>query len=395
MSNGLKFLSLALMGLSAGVALFFFAIEDGSGFLAGIGYYLGGLALAAGVLLIWPINGVLLRRRQPPRWVKVVFWLQTPAVLVMLGMAVSHGLDVLRDQRRDARSNAVLQAVQDDDVVAFDAAAAACDADCRQLDNAPAGWLYRAADAGSLKVAARLLAPPHGAPDTPYSGQLHSANTCDDRSLNLSVPLEAAVMRNHRAMIDLLLRTASDDDRRRAMWLAAELDRLALVQHMHQAGVSLQWRGRVLDENDTLLVAAAEGAALRVGHWLLASQGFSARAPANGPDPYPGTEPLQALFSHERDFDNPEVLARTRAFAQLLLAHGAEIDQRWSDQERSALDEAVRVNDRAWIGLLLDLGANRLLLPAERQVQLAALLARPPREPLAHTPDERCIALGD
>jgi hypothetical protein len=397
MLNLFKFLSLGISGLSMAAALLLFMTDDGQGFLPHFGRVLAVGALGAGVLISWPLNLILLWRvPTAPPWLKPLLWVQTPAVLVMAAMAVSSGAESRREQGIYELRRAILEAIAADDPSGFDAAVAACDAACRSDAHSPHGWLRAAANKGSLKVATHLLAA-HHIEDTTNHWDYRTERSCSGRTLSASQPLELAVLRNHRPMVDLLLPTATDYAKRRAMWMAAELDRLALMQHMNRAGVSLQWRGQIVDGNETLVVAAASGAAVRVARWLLEEHDFP--APANrlgpGPAPHPGARALRELLTYERNLDDPEAWSRARAFITVLIEHGGDIDERWSDAEVSALDEAVRVSDRQRADLLLSLGARVTLLKPERQDALRQLLAQPARDQREAQSIPDCIASGD
>jgi hypothetical protein len=203
MLNLLKFLSLGISGLSLALSLLLFITDDGGGFLPHFGRFLAVVALGAGVLLSWPLNLILLwRAPTAPIWLKPILWVQTPAVMVMAAMAVSSGAESLREQGIDRRRGAILEAIEADDPGSFDAAVAACDAACRSDQHSRQGWLVIAADRGSLKVAAHLLASPHSEV-IPLYGTFETHEGCGGQYLMVSYnPLEIAVLRNHRAMLD-------------------------------------------------------------------------------------------------------------------------------------------------------------------------------------------------
>jgi hypothetical protein len=197
---------------------------------------------------------------------------------------------------------------------------------------------------------------------------------------------------NDTTLISLLFAVTGPSGRREAMWIAARLDRLAIVQRFHAAGVPLTYRGRTLDENQTLVHAAAEGRAERVARWLIDDRGFPAGASTGGTDPYRAVAPL--IVALERT--GPETsIERTRAFVRLLVDRGADVDVPWDETEPSALAEMIRRADREQVLLLLDAGASRTRLSAERLKQLEALLAQPPADTRGAVPESGCVRSGD
>ncbi len=95
-----------------------------------------------------------------------------------------------------------------------------------------------------------------------------------------------------------------------------------------------------------------------------------------------------------RDSDDARSLERTRVFVKLLADHGADIDASRGSDKPTALAEKIRVGDREFALLLLDVGARSDRLTAQQRDQLTALLASPARE--RPSPDaENCVAAGD
>jgi ankyrin repeat protein len=202
--------------------------------------------------------------------------------------------------------------------------------------------------------------------------------------------LELAVALNDPGMLALLLPVSDESARRSALWRAAELNQLKLVQFLVQAGVPLSIRGDILDQNNTLLVAAASGGALDVGRWLIDSRHFPVNALVDGPDPYEGEAPLHALFRFMMDVHKSP---RTPLFLRMLVEHGVDINASF-DSAGTLLQEAVRIGDKDIARQLLDAGARKSLLDPARQAALAALLAKPDERDYSPQPREGCVQVG-
>jgi hypothetical protein len=137
-----------------------------------------------------------------------------------------------------------------------------------------------------------------GANPTPSHFGTRSYHTCEGLYLPSLNSLEFSIVRGDPAGMELLLPASEERWLRKAAWLAARFDRLELLQRLLEAGVPLSLRGEILDENRTLLNAAASGAALSVGAWLLEEQRFDPDGDPDGPDSYRAkrrSSPLSAL----------------------------------------------------------------------------------------------------
>ena len=367
--------------LSGASALSFFITNDGSGFLGNLGYLLSLGCLLAGAVLTWPLLLTVLLRGNAPTWSKFAFWLVTPVILVLLARLLVSITDDWQQERIEAQREAVESAVVADDIATFDRAFATCGDDCREKSlgdetYGAAYWLFRASAKQSKNVARHLLGPAYKVRAADASSHYQfRATLCDGREVEVANAMTAAVANNDRSMLDLLLPSTDNDANRQAMWLAAKLDRLELMQRMHATGVRLDWGGELYDENETLVVAAASGAALRVARWLLEDQSI----PAQSFNPhYPrGHSVLWTFWRGMRetgDLRNPQKRSQAKAFVQLLLQHGSEIDEKFDYDEPSALSEAARVSDRPWANLLIELGADPGRLSVERRAELKTLL---------------------
>ncbi|NHB94385.1 ankyrin repeat domain-containing protein [Photorhabdus cinerea] len=127
-----------------------------------------------------------------------------------------------------------------------------------------------------------------------------------------------------------------------------------------------------MDENETLLVAAASGAATNVGRWLIETQGFPVEHIKNN-DPYYshyGRSPLQALMRFMGETGSP----RTKSFSMLLKKHGINLDA-LDQNKKTPLQEAISDQRNDIARLLIEAGANTALLNKDEQQALKILLA--------------------
>ncbi len=289
------------------------------------------------------------------------------AALVLWGMIA---LEAHRDSRLADRRGAVYAAVERNDPGAIARSFARCGADCTDERDR---LLLFAADARAHRAIEALLAL--GARPSSDSRTARSLRTCEGLYLPLLTTLEISVARDDAAGLTLLLPETDARARRRAAWLAAQLDRLELLQRLLDAGVPLTLRGKVLDENATLLNAAASGGALRVATWLLAERGFDANGEPAGSDRTRGETPLAALVRFAGDVPDSD---RVRPFLRLLLGHGAEIERVSPATGGTALQLAVAVSALAAYEALVAAGASEVGLTAEERGRLAQLRANPP-----------------
>lgn len=365
----------ALAALALGGALVL--LESHGGMFPGLAMALGWLVLAAGNLLVLVLNLLYWRLYGAPRWLRAVVAAQAlPAVatLVLAGVQLFGGW---QDGRASDQRQAIYQAIRADDAQRLLAAQHDCDERCAALYLADA-QLLDAADVGAQTVASTLVGQ-HASVSSHMGREAMDLRTCEGSLLPGLNALSVAVARHDLAMVDILFPVSDKGARQEAMWLAAQLDHLDLVQDLAAKGVSLSVRGPVLAQNDTLLVAAARGAALTVGKWLIETRHMPVDAIVDGPDPYPGTAPVQALMSYASEVpDSP----RIAPFLAMLAEHGAYIDARNSRGE-TPLEGAVKSHEQRSAKLLLDAGAQAGLLSAREKTALHELLAQPeePRQP--------------
>ncbi len=347
-----------------------------------------GLVLPAFNLLSFAANLFYARRR---RW--AITWLN--AVLLVQGIGVgatlwflgSWWLESHLKDRVYERRLAVYPAVKANDPAAIKRALDACAADCagfldRFLLSATADGAHRSMEF-LLSLGANPTPALHAA-DRPST----SLRSCEGIDLSSLGSLEVSVARADAVAMSLLLPRSHARGRREAAWLAAQLDRLDLLQRLIEAGVPIATRGAILDENVTLLNAAASGAAMRVGTWLLKEKGFNANGDPQGRDSYPGETPLASLVHFaRRSPDSP----RLKPFLDLLLAHGADIERISPKTKGTTLQTAVRIRAMAAVDILIQAGASERALTDEdrRQLQELRQHPRPGRSPDADSPD--CI----
>lgn len=359
------------------------ASSNSSGMFSGLGYALAGLIALVGNAVSLPLHALQWRLHGAPGWLKVLIACQT---LVVLGCVIWllnwFWKDHLSDQRM-ARHWALVDAIRVDDASAVEAAWARCKDEC------DGGQLLNAADHGAIRSATFFLA--RGAKVSSALGEpKRDMETCEGTTLHALNPLAVAVARNDSAMVRLLFPASDAGARREALWIAARLDRLELVQALVQLGVPLDIRGRVLDDNETLLVAAAEGAALRVAQWLIATHHFPVNAQPDGPVRVRGPAPMAKVIEFASD---AREVPRVLPFMRLLVASGARLDDLQHDGE-TWLQQAVRRKQKELVKNLLAVGANVSRLGESERQSMAQLLERPDRERYVPPPQRGCVPPG-
>lgn len=368
--------ALAALALGGGLVL----SESHGGMFAGLAAALGWLVLGAGNLLVLVLNLLYWRLYGAPRWLRGIIAVQVLPALATLALAGMQLTDNWQEDRSSDQRQAIYQAIHADDVQRLLAAQHACGERCAAL-YLPDAQLLDAADAGA-QAAASTLVSQHASVSSRLGREAMDLRTCEGDFLPGLNALGVAVARHDLALVDILFPVSDEGARKEALWMAARLDHLDLVQYLAAKGVPLSVRGPLLAQNDTLLVAAARGAALTVGKWLIETRHMPVDAIVNGPDPYPGTAPVQALMSYASDVpDSP----RIAPFLSMLVEHGAYIDARDS-QGKTPLEEAVLSHEQRSARLLLDAGAQTGLLSADEKAQLHELLAQP-EEPHGPAPE--------
>ncbi|HHA2535524.1 TPA: hypothetical protein ACOEBE_003203, partial [Stenotrophomonas maltophilia] len=94
--------------------------------------------------------------------------------------------------------------------------------------------------------------------------------------------LSIAVANDDAWMVRLLIGDSAPKVRRESLLLAARLDRVEMMQLLLIHAGSADSRGSAIDNDNALLVAAAEGAAMRTGRWLFENPQTPLRIEAEG-----------------------------------------------------------------------------------------------------------------
>jgi hypothetical protein len=367
---GVAVIATLVIGLGA------YLLDPGTGMFRRVGVALiVGFALPALNLASFAANLLLARRA---RWTLG----RLNLILIAQGLGVGATawlwgglwLETQREQRANERWRQASAAAEADDPARLEAALADCGARCAgELDR----FLLVATARGAHRSIAFLLA--RGAdPTPPFGARAASLNlaTCEGLRLSSLSSLSVAVASADRTALSLLLPRSDAKGRRGAAWLAARLDRLELLQRLLEAGVPLAIRGEILDENLTLLNAAASGAALRVAAWLLDEKGFDAGGDPSGADSAPGETPLVSLVRFAAEVpDSP----RLAPFLALLLSRGADIEKISPRTRASPLRTAIALRALAAAEALVAAGASPLSLTDEDRASLEALRRDPPR----------------
>lgn len=377
--------ALIMMASLAGGAALILGNEEG-GFFPGLGKALALVLIAAGNLLSWLLN-LFCWYRTRRRWLGRVLAIQTLPAMLFAGWLATMGLDGFQESRASDQRTRLYNAIETDDIPAFRHATDRCGDRCREFFS-PQRALLLAALHRSHQVARHILdeqAADGFEPFRYYDGRI-SLTTCEGTYLPALSALDLAVANEDMEMLRLLWPVSDDSERSAALWVAAQLDRLDMVKFMSGVGNSSPSdsspliRERYQGDRQTLLRPAAAGAALEVGHWLLATR----------PVALPQTEIQQAL-SHLLSFAHATDTPRAAPFAGLLLQHGADIHAATLDDE-PALERAVQYRSRALASLLLELGADRSRLSGQEEIKLEALLQQPERLRMYRRNTPRCVA---
>lgn len=367
--------------------------NDSGGFFPNLGLALGVLLIGAGNLLSWLVN-LLCWCRERPRWLAMVLAVQTlPAVALLAGLAW-FGLEQVLEARASGQRTAVTEAIRADDTAALQESLRRCGERCREIVS-PQRVLMLASLHGAHRVAgflidegAELASPARGAVGF-YNAQT-DLHTCEGSYLPSLGALEVAVAREDAEMLALLWPVSDKPARLDALWTAARLDRLAMVKSMTGAGATTLSTLPLVRENfrgeeESLLRAAASGAAVEVAGWLLEQ-----RPPDLPPLALPPGE-LERAMTDLLGFATERETPRASVFARLLMRHGVDIQAARLDGE-PALERALRYRSKALAALLLDLGADPASLSGADRAALTLLLQEPDRPRDYGRNREGCVA---
>lgn len=306
-------------------------------------------------------------------WLKLLVGVQICLAAWTVWNTGLYGVEKLRDSRAANLRGEMRDALARDDVARFEQ----LDASFLSRSYSRDEQLLDAVELGAHATIPRLIEA--GArPSTHLEAVRQSVKTCEGRLLGDLDALQLAVARNDQTAIGPLLRVADERIVRSAVWLAASLDRVQLVQYFADHGVDLRAiRGRVLDENESLLVAASEGAAATTAQWLIATYDLPANRLEHGIDPYRGRAPLDALL----DFaTQTQAHARTQTMLAALLQHGASLES-VDFRGRTPLRRALEWENGPLAQMLLNAGAERDALTADESQRLDILLQASPTQP--------------
>ena len=371
-----------LLGLSAlimiasllgGAALFL--SDSGGGFFPNLGKALGLMLIATGNLLSCLLNGFCWYRSRK-RGLGILLALQSLPAIGFAGWLIAFGIEGFAEGKASKQQTHLYEAIEADDLPALRQALKQCGERCQAFFS-PQRSLMLASLHQSHQAARYLLeqgAKPAGSGAGDFYNARTSLYTCEGSYLSSLSALDLAVANQDIEMLTLVWPVSDKHARTSALWTAAQLDRLEMVKVMAdglspsgtsstttqtaQALIRKNYRG----EQETLLRAAASGAAINVGKWLLETHPIAlSQAEIQ--------LALADLLSFALDTESP----RSTSFARLLLQHGADI-QAVHLYDEPALEHTINFRTKAVAVLLLELGADQSRLSKDDAIKLDALL---------------------
>ncbi|WP_157648878.1 ankyrin repeat domain-containing protein [Burkholderia ubonensis] len=337
-----------------------------------VGRNLAIFILAFGNVIVLVLNGAYWWRYGAPPWFRFVAVIQGLLLLLSAIPIVKQVSDRLIQSNINAKIERVDKAIQTDDIGLFRKAREACGKTCVGGDSLD--WeLHAAAKYNALRVAAELVRMSAKVDDKVKDTDLI---TCEGLVLQEDSALTLAIVNDNPAMVEVLLPASDASNRRQALWTAARLDRLDIVQLLVQAGVPLNMDmyGNIRDGDNSVLVAAAQGAAVHVGRWLIETRHMSASAEAimfaDYPDPW---IPVLALYYFVHEVGAP---SRTRQFLDMLVKHGAD-RQAVKFESDEMLKDAIDRELKNEASFFLEAGAKLAPEDTRRRKQLDKLRAGP------------------
>jgi hypothetical protein len=359
----------AIVAIAIPVALLWGVFAD----RASTGGFFPDLNKAIALVVVCVLNFLLLAiatlywaRYGAPLWMKAIVSVQVCLAAWTLWNVGVYGVEKYRGRQASELYAQMRDALGRDDVARFEQLSATLTTSSYSRDE----QLLDAVELGAHATIPRLIEA--GARPSKYlSAVRQSVKTCEGRFLGDMNALQLAVIRNDRVAIDELFAVADETVARSAVWLATSLDRVELIKNFAERGVDLQAiRGSVLDENESLLIAASEGAATTTAQWLIETYDLPANRIEHGPDPYRGRAPIDALL----DFANETgELARAQTMLSSLVQHGASLES-VDFRKRSPLRRAIEWEDGPLAQMLLNAGAQRDALTAEESQRLDVIL---------------------
>lgn len=317
----------------------------------------------------------------------------TTSVLLLIPVLVvgRMTLDEMRDDRVLDQQAAVREAVEADNPARTDEMLASCGDRCPELSFLNE-LMLDAVEAGAVNSVSHLISlgvrvrDDFGEPET-------DIRLCDGRYVPGLDALSLAVALGNGEVVTRLLPASDSDSHQSALWNAATMDRLEIVQQFVAEGVPITISGEVLDENETLLNAAASGAAQRVGRWLIEVKGFSANGAPVSPTSNKGASPLASLMRYSSEVpDSPDL----EPFMRLLLDAGADLDigQRTQEGSRTALEVAIDLHAPIGAEALLAAGAREEDLTDEDRNALHKILSEALFRKNLDRNEPHCVTIG-
>lgn len=372
--------------------------SGGGGFFPNLGKALGLLLIAVGNLLSWIIN-LFCWYATRIRWLGIVLALQGVPAIFFAGWLAFMGLEAFAENRVIEQRTRVIDAIKADDVPAVQQALAGCSKQCREFLTFQRNLMF--ASLHQSHQTARYLLDNEADPasslenDSGFYNSRTSLYTCEGTYLVGLSALDLAVANQDMEMLELLWPISRESTRSTALWTAAELDRLDMMKRMtglsdnplieaekqstatHSTHLLVQERH---GGKETLLRAAASGAAVDVGRWLLESR----------PIALPQDE-IQRALTDLLAFVLETRTPRSISFAQLLIDHGADIHSVKINDE-PALERAIYLRSKPLVTMLLELEVDPNRLSEENAAQLDALLQEPDRRSTYRQNTQGCVA---
>lgn len=392
-------LSAVIMVASVLIGGALFLDNGGGGFFPNLGRALGLLLIAAGNFLSWILN-LFYWYRARIRWLGIVLAIQSLPAIFFAGWLLTMGVEAFLEGRASDQRTAIYNAIVKDDVPTVQRALAECGEQCQQFFTAQRALML--ASLHRSHHVARHLLEKGSVPAKPSSSALDfynartSLNTCEGTYLSSLGALDLAVANQDMEMLALLWPVSDNKTRSTGLWTAARLDRLDMVKFMTGAGdihartpknqsaaaqaTQLLVREDYRGKQETLLRAAASGAAVHVGSWLLETR----------PIDLSQTE-IQHALADLVAFALDTNTQRSVSFGHLLSQHGADVNV-VKIQDEPALERAVNYRSKALVSLLLELGVDPGSLSEDDAVRLNALLQEPDRTGTYRQNTENCVA---
>lgn len=360
------------------------------GFL-NLGPALALLALGCGNLLCFVLNLAVcwLGFRRP--WFICTLLIQSVFVILSMAWVIGDYVESYRGRVGARQLSAIHVAIEQDDLQAFIAAKKACDSTCQRMTWDEQELLY-ASQSKAYNVASWIVVRTENI----YSdGPSRDRRTCEGIYLPSLNALEWAVSDDDYQMASILLPVASPTARYRALRVAAQLNRLEMLQWLVSQNIPLDSPYSIPypspDHGKALLIAAAESAAFETALWLINDQGVPVdhgSQQANGKNN--AVSPLLwAYWRSIMETDSPD----TTPFLMLMVAHGANLEV-GDDGGQTLLQWAIRLKLPNIAQSLMDAGANTEYLNDSEQKALNLLLTQERGEEKYSSKNKMCVKIN-